>query len=87
MSVIVYFSDIRDAFLRANSVLWDNKNRSLLSVLEQIEGWKQVHNAKIFGGPYDIDKNGNSPATSYQRAIGLEFETKEDFVLFMFKWS
>lgn len=85
MNVVVYFDDIRETFLRANSVLWEIKHTTSIAVPEQIKAWKEIHNATIFGGHYDLDENGKPKIAT--RAIGLVFETKEDFVLFMFKWS
>jgi hypothetical protein len=84
--VTMYMNENKDIFLRAHEAIGHNRNTTSLPIEEQIEGWKYDYHARIFGGQYEKDSNGNYSPHNL-RDIGVEFETKEDYVLFMLEWS
>jgi hypothetical protein len=82
MSYIVYMVDIFPQFDRAHKAVWEHHKTTSLPLQIQADTWKSLHKARIFGGPYDQ----LCGSISY-RGVGLEFENKADFVLFMLLWS
>jgi hypothetical protein len=86
MKHIVYMSEIPQAFQNAHSYVWEYKQTTALEIEEQINGWKEVHDVRIFGGNYNKDASGKYMSISTSE-IGLEFKSIEAFFMFLMMWS
>lgn len=77
-------------FTHANDSLWIDKFGTVehkMTVQEQIDGWREKFHATIYGGHFDYvnDKHGEHEWNTHD-AI-LEFDSEDDYMLFMLEWS
>jgi len=86
MKHYAYMSEIPQAFQNAHSYIWQVRDTTALEVEDQVKGWKEIHDVKIFGGHYNLDASGKHMSINTS-AIGLEFESIEAYYMFMMMWS
>jgi len=79
MSHIVYMDEIPTAFQNAHSHIWEVKQRKALELKDQVDGWKELHNVKIFGGCFNKDENGKY--MSINTSAGAKYRPKPNFAL------
>ena len=87
-SVIIEAKRIHKIFDNALRSLWLDQNVSNMEVKDQIRLFKEKFHANLTGGHFDnINKPpSNTRKWNTQDAI-IEFDTKEDYVLFILEWS
>lgn len=75
--MIVDIGDIPDAFKRAHSALIDRRGMPYANDHPEVlmQWWQEEYRAKIL------------PDTSWSRWGQLEFESEEDYTMFLLRWS
>lgn len=74
----------RDILLKAHAALWHDKTKCI-DIKTQKNLWKERYHANIFGGQYDFT-DGQTLSFS-TRKIGFDFDSEENFMLFLLEWS
>jgi hypothetical protein len=89
MKVKVTTIELGSAFDRAHHSLWEENTSHWnqgMSVKKQIKFWRKNFHANIYGGHFDnVDSDGEG-AWNTKDAI-VEFDSKEDYLMFMLEWS
>lgn len=79
MTYTIPTNKIPVAFSRAHQSLWEDSGRKTIGISEQIDLWKQKFHVRIYDGWFENFNCIYCPT--------LEFESEDDFVMFMLEWS
>lgn len=88
MKITVTTKELGDIFDRAHDSLWKERNVAAIEVPDQIAFWRDRFNARIYGGHFDeYYKNPDIEDRSWNTEDAIiEFDSENDYVLFLLKW-